>query len=60
MVKNPPVCAADGKDVGPILGSGRSLGEGHSKPLQYSCLRIPWSEEPGKLQSIASQKGGHD
>ena len=28
----------DVKDEGLILASGRSLGEGHSNPLQYSCL----------------------
>ena len=25
-------------------------------PLQYSCLRIPWTEEPGGLQSTGSQR----
>ena len=28
-------------DVGSILGSGRSPGEGHGNPLQYSCLENP-------------------
>ena len=28
-------------DLGSIPGLGRSLGEGRSYPLQYSCLRIP-------------------
>ena len=26
------------RDVGSISGSGRSPGEGHGNPLQYSCL----------------------
>jgi len=26
-------------EVGSILGSGRSSGEGNGSPLQYSCLR---------------------
>ena len=26
-------------------------GEGHDNSLQYSCCRIPWTEEPGGLQS---------
>ena len=34
-------------DLGLIPGLGRSLGEGHGNLLQYSCLRIPWTEEPG-------------
>ena len=28
--------------------------EGNSTPLQYSCLKIPWTEEPGRLQSMGS------
>ena len=39
-----------------ILGSGSSPGEGNGYPLQYSCLRIPWTEEPGGLQSMRSQE----
>ena len=34
-VKNTPVNA---QDMGLILGSGRSPGEGNGDPLQYSCL----------------------
>ena len=30
---------------GSILGSGKCPGEGNCYPLQYSCLRIPWTEE---------------
>ena len=29
------------EDVGLILGSRRSLGEGNGNPLQYSCLGDP-------------------
>ena len=28
------------------------------QPLQYSCWKIPWTEEPGGLQSIGSQRVG--
>ena len=38
VVKNPPVNAGD---VGSVLGSGRSPGEGKGDPLQYSCLENP-------------------
>ena len=31
----------DAGDVGLIPGSGRSPGEGHGNPLQYSCLENP-------------------
>ena len=29
------------RDMGSILGSGRSPGEGNGNPLQYSCLENP-------------------
>ena len=35
-------------DPGSISGLGRSPGEGNGNPLQYSCWRIPWREEPGR------------
>ena len=60
MVKNTPTNAGDTGDVGLIPGSGRSRGGGDSNPLQYSRLENPWTEEPGGLQSMGSQRGGHD
>ena len=47
-------------DPGSTPGSGRSPGEGNSNPLQYSVWEIPWTEEPGGLQSAGSQRVGHD
>ena len=44
VVKNIPANAGgarDAKDLGLILGLGRSPGEGHGNPLQYSCLENP-------------------
>ena len=38
VVKNPPANAGDIRDMGLILGSGRSPGGGHGNPLQYSYL----------------------
>ena len=38
IVKN---LAASAEDQGSVPGSGRSPGEGHGKPLQYSCLENP-------------------
>ena len=35
-------------------------GEGNDNPLQYSCLKIAWTEEPGRLQSMGSLRVGHD
>ena len=38
MVKNLPANAGDIRDIGSIPGLGRSPGEGHGNPLQYSYL----------------------
>ena len=44
-------------DPGSILGLGKSPGEENGNPFQYSCLqKIPWMEEPGRLQSMGSQR----
>ena len=47
-------------DPGSIPGSARSPGEGNGHPLQYSCLETPRTEEPGRLQSMGSQRAGRD
>ena len=47
-------------DPGSIPGLERSPGEGSGNPLHYSCWRIPWTEEPGGLQSVGSQRVGHN
>ena len=36
------------------------IGESTGNPLQYSCLENPWTEEPGRLQSVGSLKVRHD
>ena len=41
VVKNSLANAGDIRDLGSIPGSGRSPGEGHGNPLQYSCLENP-------------------
>ena len=43
-----------------ILSLGRPPGGGHDNPLTILAWEIPWTEEPGRLQSIGSQRGGHD
>ena len=60
MVKNPAAHAGDIRAMGSLPGSGRSLEKGlatHSSILTWS---IPWTEEPGRLQSIGSHRVGHD
>ena len=57
MIKNSPAMQ---KTQIPTLDQEDSL-EGeiatHSSILAW---RIPWTEEPGRLQSIGSQRVGHD
>ena len=53
VVKHSPVKAGGS---GSIPELGKSPGEGNGSPLQYSCLQIPWTEEPGRLQSKRLQK----
>ena len=53
MVKNPP---ANAGDLGLVSGSGRS---GEEKMAAHSTIlawKIPWTEEPGGLQSVGPQK----
>ena len=52
MVKNLP---GNTGDTGSIPGLERSPGEGNGNSLQHS-----WTEEPGGLQSMGSQRAGHD
>ena len=50
-------------DLGSIPWSGRFLGEGNSEIATHSSIlvwRIPWTEEPGGLQSMRSQRVRHD
>ena len=44
-----------------ILGSGKSPREENGNPPQDPCLKkISWTEEPGRLQSMGSQRVGCD
>ena len=58
VVKNPPASAGDLKRCGFDPWSGGSTGGGHGNPLH--AWRIPWTEEPCRLQFIGSQRVGHD
>ena len=57
VVKNSPASAGH---VNLTPGLGRSPGGGNGTPGQYSCWEIPQTEEPGRLQSMGSQRVGHD
>ena len=41
MVKNTPASAGDKRDVISFPGAGRSPGEGHGNPFQYSSQENP-------------------
>ena len=45
MIKNLPADAGDPRDAGSVPGLGKSPGEGHGHPLQYSCLENPMDRE---------------
>ena len=52
--------ACNAGDLGSIPRWGRSPGEGNGNPIQYSCLENSMDEEPARLQSMGSQRVGHD
>ena len=57
VVKNPP---ANEGDMGSVPGLGRSSGGGNETHSSVLAWRIPWTEEPGGLQSMRLQRVGHD
>ena len=46
-------------DLGLIPGSGRSPGNGTATHSSILAWRIPWTQEPGGLQSMGSQRVRH-
>ena len=52
--------ACNAGNPGSIPGLGRSPEEGNGYSLQYSCLENPMGKEAGGLQSMGSQRVGHD
>ena len=56
MVKSLPANAGDAGDMGLIPGFRRSPEEGMATHSSVLAWRIPWTEEPGELHSMASQR----
>ena len=52
--------ACNAEDLGSIPGSGRSPGEGNGYHSSILAWKIPWTEEPCRLQFTGSQRVGHD
>ena len=54
-------CNTNSTEIGFLfISPSYRTGEGNGTPLQYSCLENPWTEEPGRLQSMGSLRVGHD
>ena len=51
MVKNLPANAGDARDAGSIPGLEDPLEEEMATHSSILAWRIPWREEPGRLQS---------
>ena len=60
MVKNMSTNAGDKRDTGLIPGLERSSGEENAAHSSILAWRIPWTEEPGGLQSMGSWRVGDD
>ena len=55
------ICSAGGiRDMSLIPGLGRSPGEENATHSSILAWKIPWSEEPGELQSMGSKRVRHD
>ena len=57
MTKNPLANAGDIRAVGSISGLGVSAGGGNGNLLAWE---IPWTEDPGHLQTMGLQRVGKD
>ena len=60
MVKNSPTSAGDGRGVGLIPGWEDPLEEGVATHSSIPAWGIPWTEEPGGLQSTRPQRIRND
>ena len=59
MVKNPPAMQEPQETKVRSLGWEDSLEKGMATPV-FLPGESPWTEEPGRLQFIGSQRVGHD
>jgi len=58
-VKSPPNSAEDTGDAGSFPELGRSPAGGHAAHSSIPAWRTPWTEEPGRLQSMGLKRVGH-
>ena len=57
MVKNPPANAGDARDEFLSLGQEDLLEEEMETHSSILTWEIPWTEEPGELQSMGKESG---
>ena len=60
MGKNLPANAEDTGEADLIPGSGGPLEKEMATHFSVLAWEIPWTEEPGRLQSLRSQRIRHD
>ena len=60
VVKNPPANSGDAGDSGSNLRSGNLLEKGMASHSSILARIIPWTEEPGGLQSMRLPRIGHE
>ena len=58
VVKNPPANAGDARDAESMPGSEDPLEEGTATHASILAWRIPWTEKPGRLDSMALPRVG--
>ena len=60
VVKNPPASAGPAGDMGLSPGLEDPLKKEMATHSSIPTWRIPWTEKPGRLQSMGSQRVKHD
>ena len=55
-MKNSQASAGDARDMGSILGSGNPLEQEMETYSSILAWKVPWTEEPGRSQSMGSQE----
>ena len=60
LVKNLPADGEDTRDMGSVPGSEDPLEKEMATHSSILAWKIPWTEEPGGLQSMGLQRISHD
>ena len=60
QIKSLPTIQETQADMSSIPRLGISPGRGNANQYSILAWRIPWTEEPGGLQSLGLQRAGHD